>query len=100
VSVHGTLFEKKSYRETFKKVILGNLIDGVLEVMAHMNRPDEISILKDRAREVERELAPDLAEILIDIIWNQTTFMDTVSRISGEEFIFFSVQQRLYRSSV
>ena len=78
VSVHGTKFEKESYRETFRRVILGNVIDGVLEVLVYLNQGEKISILKDRAREVKEVLPADVAELLLATIYEDPAFLKAV----------------------
>lgn len=74
VSVHGDLFERESHRVTFCKVILGNLIDGVVEVWSSLNRTQEVAALKARARDIDRELPPDLAKQLTDAIYSDEAF--------------------------
>ncbi|KAH9256949.1 hypothetical protein BASA81_004770 [Batrachochytrium salamandrivorans] len=74
VSVHGDLFEHESHRITFCKIILGNLIDGVIEVWSSLNRTQEIAVLKARARDIDRELPLDLAKQLMETIYLDETF--------------------------
>jgi guanine nucleotide-binding protein G(i) subunit alpha len=85
MNVHGRSFENDSYRETFNQIILGNLFDGVLEVLSSREDCEEdLALFKDVARSNGKVLDADIAEKLRVRIWDDAKFFEEAMDKSGK----------------
>lgn len=80
LNVHSDQFSSPDYRSTFASIILGNLLDDTVEVLLayEERKSEEISLLKEAARETTAELTPELRAMLVRLIWEDPSFMDLV----------------------